>query len=43
MREQFTHEHYLTKVLGAWSKTCKGWYTQEALDRCIATGVQRGT
>jgi hypothetical protein len=43
MKAQFTREHYLCEVLGIWSRSGRGWYSEEALARCVQRGRQLGT
>jgi hypothetical protein len=43
MKATFTRAHFLREGLGIWAKETKGWYSEEALDRCVAAGQANGT
>lgn len=43
MKAQFTREHFLRECLGIWARSGKGWYSEEALGRCVTLGRQLGT
>jgi hypothetical protein len=43
MKAQFTRQHYLCEVLGVWSRSGRGWYSDEALARCVERGRQLNT
>ena len=42
MHESLDRDHVLREMFGVWSRSGKGWYSQEAIDRAIALGVSLG-
>lgn len=43
MKVQLTKTHFLREGLGIWARETKGWYSEEAVERCIELGKQLGT
>jgi hypothetical protein len=39
MKAQFTRSHFKRECLGIRSRETAGWYSEEALEKCVATGV----
>ncbi len=37
-KTQWTRAHFLREGLGIWARETKGWYSEEALDRCVQLG-----
>lgn len=37
-KEQWTRAHFLREALGIWARETKGWYSEEALNRCVELG-----
>lgn len=42
MKKKMDRAEFLGEGLGVWSKHGRGWYTEEALLRCVAVGRERG-
>ena len=42
MKAQFTPSHFKRECLGVRSRETKGWYSEEAVERCVAAGIQAG-
>jgi hypothetical protein len=40
--EQFERDHILREAFGIWSRSGKGWYSQEAIDRAVVLSKQVG-
>lgn len=43
MKTEFTTAHYKREVLGLWARETRGWYSEDALERCVAAGLANGT
>ena len=43
MQKQFTRAHFLREGIGIWARETKGWYTEDALNRCVRAGCAAGT
>ena len=39
MKAEFTRAHFLREVCGIWARETRGWYSDDALERCVATGL----
>ena len=42
MKATFTPSHFKRECLGIRSRETKGWYSEEALQRCVAAGIASG-
>jgi hypothetical protein len=42
MKNQFTRSHFMRECLGIRVRETKGWYSEEDLHRCVATGINNG-
>ena len=42
MKGKFSRSHFKRECLGIRSRETKGWYSEEDLQRCIATGIANG-
>lgn len=42
MKDQLERDHVMREVYGIWSKSGRGWYSAEAIDRAIELGRQLG-
>lgn len=38
----WTKAHFLREALGVWARETKGWYSEEALNRCVELGAANG-
>lgn len=38
-----TRSHFQREALGLWARETRGWYAEDALDRCVAAGIAAGT
>jgi hypothetical protein len=38
-----TRAHFQREGLGLWARDTRGWYSEEALDRCVKGGIAAGT
>lgn len=39
MKAEFTRAHFLREVCGIWARETRGWYSEDALERCVASGL----
>jgi hypothetical protein len=39
MKQEFTRAHFLREVCGIWARETRGWYSEDALERCVANGL----
>ena len=39
MKKEFTRAHFLREVCGIWARETRGWYSEDALERCVAAGL----
>jgi hypothetical protein len=38
-----TRSHFQREALGLWARETRGWYAEDALDRCVRNGIAAGT
>ncbi len=38
MKAEFTTAHYKREVLGIWARETRGWYSEDALEKCVRAG-----
>lgn len=38
MKQEFTRAHFLREVCGVWARETRGWYSEDAVERCVAIG-----
>lgn len=39
MKKEFTRAHFLREGLGIWARETRGWYSEAAVERCVAAGM----
>ena len=42
LHKRYTHGHWMREGLGIWARETQGWYSENALNRCVEAGLGNG-